>query len=118
MPSHLIDQAILAQLEADTGQEALLGLIETYIEETKARLVRMSEQQAQFDFATLGREAHSLKSASKTFGALPLGVLAAELERSVAERRSETAARLMKQIPAIGRATLAALNEILAAKRA
>jgi HPt (histidine-containing phosphotransfer) domain-containing protein len=110
----IVDRAVLAQLESDTSRDTLKHLIRAYVEETRPRIERMVRALARNDVTLLGRDAHSLKSSSQTFGAHKLGALAAELEEAIAEGRPQSAADIMDRLPQLARDSLDAFEALLA----
>jgi two-component system sensor histidine kinase/response regulator len=76
------DMGALAILESEIGPAATARAARAFIDETVARFARIAA-----GGADLGREAHSLKSAAATFGAMQLAALAARIEASPADAR-------------------------------
>lgn len=76
----VLDDAVLTELADDVGADLLPELIETFLEETRERLVVMATMWGEGNIAGLGHEAHTLKSTSGSFGALALQAAAARLE--------------------------------------
>jgi histidine phosphotransfer protein HptB len=58
----------------------VIELVQTFLEEAPVMLQELRDALATGDTDSFRRAAHSLKSNSLTFGALPLGALARELE--------------------------------------
>ena len=108
-----LDRATLEQLVHDIGAETLRTLILGMIDETDARIGRMAEKYAASDWPELTREAHSLKGASRSYGAPDLAELAQAIERAAGERRSADLVKLMAALPGLTRATLAAYKALL-----
>ena len=75
-----IDQATFVKLKNDVGADFVGELIETYCAETPQLIDKLQYALAANDVDTFRRAAHSIKSTSNTFGALPLGEAARELE--------------------------------------
>ena len=75
-----IDAAIFAELQGTAGADFVKELATTFLEEAPAMLTELRSARAASDADRFRRSAHSLKSNSQTFGALPLGALARELE--------------------------------------
>jgi HPt (histidine-containing phosphotransfer) domain-containing protein len=74
------DAAALAMLESEIGPAATARAARAFIDETVARFARIAA-----GGADLGREAHALKSAAATFGAMQLAALAARIEAAPAD---------------------------------
>ena len=108
----IVDSTVLAQLESDTSRETLRHLVETYVEETRPRIERMVQALARNDVTLLGRDAHSLKSTSQTFGALKLGALAAELEKAITDGKLQAASDIMARLPQLARDSLVAIEAL------
>jgi HPt (histidine-containing phosphotransfer) domain-containing protein len=80
MSSPTIDSATFEELKATAGAEFVRELVDTFLAEAPAMLDELRMALGAGDAGRFRRAAHSLKSNSNTFGALPLGVLARELE--------------------------------------
>jgi len=93
-----LDPAILDQLEADTDPTIAQELVKTYVLETVARIDHIAHAAERRDFATLEREAHSLKSSSGTFGALALQAHAKSIELACKDGKGEQAIRLVAKL--------------------
>jgi hypothetical protein len=74
-----LDEAEIERLRSSLGEEAD-AIIALFITETASRLTRMASLGGADQRTTLGREAHSLKSAAATFGCHALANLALALE--------------------------------------
>ena len=75
-----IDPTTYAELQAAAGEDFVKELTATFLEEAPTMLAALRSALASRDADAFRRAAHSLKSNSDTFGALPLGALARELE--------------------------------------
>jgi HPt (histidine-containing phosphotransfer) domain-containing protein len=75
-----VDAATFAELQATAGDDFVGELVDTFLEEAPPMLERLRAALAGDDAESFRRTAHSLKSNSLTFGALPLAALARELE--------------------------------------
>jgi len=93
-----LDESMLRQFLSDVGSAApeLIALFEA---ETHVRILRMDRLATTGDLATLGREAHSLKSAALTYGLNRFADIARDLERSCRDGDIEAVAGLSAQIP-------------------
>lgn len=102
-----IDVAVIAKLRADYGDEdgsLLLGLIEAFVEETRA-LQQAAQAPAVGEHVQMSKAAHRLKSAAATLGATQVVTLCLTIE--AAERagdRTSAADALVSLMPAIVRA--------------
>ena len=90
-----LDPATLDQLEADTDPTTAQELVKTFVLETVARIDHIAQAAERRDFATLEREAHSLKSSSGTFGALALQAQAKSIELACKDGKGEQAILLV-----------------------
>ena len=75
-----IDAATFEELKATAGADFVRDLIDTFLDEAPRMLGDLRSALAANDAERFRRAAHSLKSNSNTFGALPLGTLARTLE--------------------------------------
>ena len=80
MSDATIDPATFAELQAAAGEDFVKELIATFLEEAPTMLAALHAALEARNADAFRRAAHSLKSNSHTFGALPLGALARELE--------------------------------------
>jgi HPt (histidine-containing phosphotransfer) domain-containing protein len=78
--STAIDQKTFSELQSTAGTEFVAELVDTFLQEAPGMLAELRSAAAEIDAVRFRRAAHSLKSNSHTFGALPLGALARELE--------------------------------------
>ncbi|EOD56168.1 Hpt domain-containing protein [Aeromonas molluscorum] len=65
----LLDQAVLAQLAEDIGEEMMPVVIGVFIEEVGEQLAQLPPLYEQAEWRALGRLAHSLKSSCASYGA-------------------------------------------------
>ena len=72
-----IDTDVFRELQATAGADFVVELVDTFFEEAPAMLAELRNARAAEDADRFRRAAHSLKSNSHTFGALPLGALRA-----------------------------------------
>ena len=86
MPSPTIDPAIFTELQDTAGAEFVAELVDTFLDEAPQMLAELRAALARPASPSdpsadaFRRAAHSLKSNSQTFGALPLAELARALE--------------------------------------
>jgi len=76
----VIDLPTFEKLRHDVGADFVDDLIAAYCEETPQLITRLQQALAVQNADAFRQAAHSIKSTSNTFGALPLGALAQELE--------------------------------------
>jgi HPt (histidine-containing phosphotransfer) domain-containing protein len=82
MTEPTIDRATFDELKDTAGAEFVSELVDTFLVEGPAMLDELRSALAAKEADKFRRTAHSLKSNSNTFGALPLGAMARELELS------------------------------------
>ncbi|MBL6935440.1 MAG: PAS domain S-box protein [Alphaproteobacteria bacterium] len=107
-----IDSDALKQLAEDVGDEIMPRLLEKYLEETAGRILRIETALEKKDFESLRTEAHTLKSASWTFGARKLSAQAKKLEAACADGDLESAGKLAATIVDLARKSLDILRKI------
>jgi HPt (histidine-containing phosphotransfer) domain-containing protein len=86
-----VDHATFEALRETTGAEFARELVDTFLTEAPLMLGDLREAFERSDADRFRRAAHSLKSNSNTFGALPLGTLAKQLEIGGVEKASAAA---------------------------
>ena len=82
MTQPTIDRATFDELKETAGADFALELVDTFLVEAPRMLDELRRSLAAKEADKFRRTAHSLKSNSNTFGALPLGAMARELELS------------------------------------
>ena len=82
MTQATIDRATFDELKQTAGADFVMELVDTFLVEAPRMLDGLRSALAAKEADTFRRTAHSLKSNSNTFGALPLGAMARELELS------------------------------------
>jgi HPt (histidine-containing phosphotransfer) domain-containing protein len=75
-----VDQATFKALQETAGADFVVELVDAFLEEAPIMFESMRGALAERDADKFRRAAHSLKSNSMTFGALPLGGMARTLE--------------------------------------
>ena len=80
MTAPIIDPATFAELQQTAGAEFVVELVGTFFEEAPQMLTEIRAALAAGSAERFRRAAHSLKTNANTFGALPLGAKARELE--------------------------------------
>lgn len=82
MAERTIDPATFSELGEMAGADFVRELVDTFLEEAPRMLADLRDAYRQRDAERFRRAAHSLKSNSNTFGALPLGVAARDIEEA------------------------------------
>jgi HPt (histidine-containing phosphotransfer) domain-containing protein len=80
MTAPIIDPATFAELQQTAGADFVVELVGTFFEEAPQMLAEIRAALAAGSAERFRRAAHSLKTNANTFGALPLGAKARELE--------------------------------------
>ncbi len=106
----LLDEATLAQLAHDAGPEAVGELLETFLKEMEDRVDDMVSLAQKGAVEALGRNAHSLKSSSGSFGARRMQEVAAAIEQACSEGRDSEACALTATLPQLSTASKQALS--------
>jgi HPt (histidine-containing phosphotransfer) domain-containing protein len=75
-----IDLAVYTELQATSGVEFVVELVDTFLKEAPAMLAELRSARADSNAERFRRVAHSLKSNANTFGAVSLAAQARELE--------------------------------------
>jgi signal transduction histidine kinase/CheY-like chemotaxis protein/HPt (histidine-containing phosphotransfer) domain-containing protein len=94
----LIDDAVLAELAEEIGQEGVDETLQVYLAETETRLQLLRHLRGAEDRDRIETEAHTLKGASATFGFSQLAKAAADLERRAAMISAEDCAALVNRL--------------------
>ena len=112
MAEPTIDRATFKTLQDTAGAEFVTELVDTFLEEAPAMLGELRGAFAARDAEKFRRAAHSLKSNSLTFGALPLGAMARELELAGLERVLEKGPQALESLEQEYARVAAALTEL------
>lgn len=106
----LIDQSTLTQIIADTSEEVLPLLIDSYIEESNDRMQRIIRAVEHSDFQSLEFEAHTLAGTSLAMGATILGRLAKQIEQNCLQHQFDDATKRCAELQTLCHQSLAALH--------
>nr|WP_246504060.1 ATP-binding protein [Plastoroseomonas arctica] len=101
----LLDRQTLEELRAAVGPGQLPRLLRVFAEETRERLARLLSLR---DLGMIEDEAHGLKSAAGTFGAIALRDAALQIELAARAGDRATVARLLDALTALTENSLAA----------
>lgn len=80
MTSTAIDPTVFTELQQSAGEDFVVELVDTFLEEAPQMFAELRSALAQADAERFRRAAHSLKSNAQTFGATALGAMARALE--------------------------------------
>ena len=86
MSDPTIDRATFDALKDTTGAEFVVELVAAFVDEAPAMLAELRRTLAAGDAEAFRRNAHSLKSNARTFGAAALAAMARDLETGGLER--------------------------------
>jgi HPt (histidine-containing phosphotransfer) domain-containing protein len=90
-----IDEAAYAAMSAlaalDPDPDALSKLVRAFVARATATVDEIARALARAEHATVGREAHGLKSSAAMFGAFEVARVCVELDRAAEERPASTA---------------------------
>lgn len=95
--AEVLDMAVLDELRGVFGP-ALARVQKTLEDDAPQRLVKIQELCAAGDWGHMGREAHSLKSSTGTFGLKQVSELSRRIERTCAEGRGPEAVPLVDEL--------------------
>ena len=110
-----IDLAVFEELQATTGPEFTVELIETFLEEAPGMIAELRTARADGDNERFQRAAHSLKTNANTFGAVRLAGMARDLELGGLTgdpNRDESALAELESAQATAAAALKALCDV------
>jgi len=108
-----IDRRPIDQMVLDVGPEAFQRLVLLFADETKGTVVALRTLLTDQDWRELGRQAHSLKHATSSFGMVDLAVIAAGIEKAADAHLPAEAAVHVASLEAEVDAELAVLDEVL-----
>jgi PAS domain S-box-containing protein len=106
----LIDDAVVAEMEAAVGPGRMPHLIGIFAEETESRLAQLGLAVEAGERQAIAHLAHGMRSAAGTFGAAALTQAARNLEQASAEADAGALAAAYAPVPALAAASLAALR--------
>jgi HPt (histidine-containing phosphotransfer) domain-containing protein len=108
-----VDRRPIDQMVEDVGPEAFQRLARLFAEETQAAATELRRQLEAENWRELGRQAHSLKHATSSFGLTQLATRAAALEKAADAQRGVEAAIELTALEAETGTDLAALDRLL-----
>lgn len=104
----MIDKNTFNALKESTGDDFIIELINTFLEDTPSQLEQLRNALAAQDAEAFRRAAHTIKSNAATFGAHQLAALARELEMMGRENNLEAG----NQLQALEEAAEQVMNEL------
>ena len=110
----LLDAAFVRRAGEDIGWRAMTEAVELFASDTKARLPRLESAQERRDLKAVRHEAHAIRSAAVSFGALALVTLTQALEDASAAGDAERASALVAELKSLAEASITALESRVA----
>ena len=89
----MIDTATYTQLQQDVGDDLAKQLLQVYITESRQIVADLADATKQSEIEI---NAHSLKSSSRSYGALAVGGLAEQIEQKAKEKSNPAAPNSFK----------------------
>ncbi len=108
-----VDRRPIDQMVLDVGGEAFQRLARLFEEETRGVVVALRSLLDTEDWRELGRQAHSLKHATSSFGLADLAVLAARIEQAADAHKGADAEVQLVLLEAQVDGDLAELDRVL-----
>lgn len=96
-----IDVSILKILQedvADNEPDVMLELIDIYIHDSGEHISGIAHWLVSEDFRQIEISAHSLKSSSATFGAMPLSRMCAQMEQAAKARQADRVREILAEV--------------------
>jgi two-component system, sensor histidine kinase and response regulator len=110
-----IDRRPIDQMVLDVGGDAFQRLARLFEEETRGAVVALRSVLVAGDWRELGRQAHSLKHATSSFGLTELAAIAAHIERAADAQQSAEAEAQIAVLEVEADTDLAELDRLLKA---
>jgi HPt (histidine-containing phosphotransfer) domain-containing protein len=110
-----VDRRPLDQMVLDVGAEAFQRLAHLFEDETRGAVAALRALLTAQDWRELGRQAHSLKHATSSFGLTELAAIAARIERAADARLPAEAEDWVAALEARADAELTVLDGLLKA---
>jgi HPt (histidine-containing phosphotransfer) domain-containing protein len=110
-----LDRAPIERMIADVGDEAFQRLARLFEAETRTAVMEMRRVLTGEDWRELGRQAHSLKNSTATFGLVDLAAAALALETAADASNAKESAAHVGQLEKMVEAELRVLDLTLRA---
>jgi HPt (histidine-containing phosphotransfer) domain-containing protein len=108
-----VDRRPIDQMVLDVGGDAFKRLARLFEEETRGAVVALRTLLSTQDWRELGRQAHSLKHSTSSFGLTDLAAIAASIETSADAQQGAAAEVQLVLLEAEVDADLAELDRVL-----
>ena len=109
----ILDMGVIDQMREDTGDESIPMLIDVFKEEVPMRVSNIVATLKEQSLDMLGREAHTLKSTSGSFGAMQLNSLAKSIEFAAKNNRRDRLEKLVTDLENVAADTLSAYEGLV-----
>ena len=109
-----VDRCPIEQMVLDVGEPAFLRLARLFEAETRDAVVEMRRRLAIADWRELGRQAHSLKHATASFGLTELAAAAQAVEQAADGGDAEAATWSMASLTDRTEATIVEFTALIA----
>jgi HPt (histidine-containing phosphotransfer) domain-containing protein len=110
----LLDGDVLCALREDLPPDLLPGVLKTFVEDARRRLLTIEAAVLGGDLAATAREAHALKGAAGTFASPALQAAAAELEDAGKKGEAHAVRVRLPSFMRVARDTIALMEQRLA----
>ena len=110
-----LDRRPIEQMITDVGAEAFQRLARLFAAETRAAVGEMQRLSAAGDWRELGRQAHSLKNSTASFGLVELSAIARALEAAADAGQAASATALVERLEKDVETEIAALDRVVTA---
>lgn len=108
--TELLDQPLMRDLETRFGREAMVALVETYLQETAGRMRQIADIVARGDAGALGLQAHDLTTSSGTIGVQAVYLIARDVEYACKAGQPAAALALAGRLPQVAELCAGALR--------
>lgn len=108
-----LDRRPIDQMVLDVGGDAFQRLARLFEEETRGAVVALRSLLGTQDWRELGRQAHSLKHATSSFGLTDLAGIAAAIEQAADAQNATETETALARLEAEVDADLAELDRVL-----
>lgn len=106
-----IDEAVIGELISDLSDELMPAVVATFVDEAQQRIQAIHQAVAASDAGFARAQAHTLKGAAATLGALALAETAGAIEQASCTGAMEAARAELATLRQRGDAAIDALNE-------
>ena len=111
-----LDRAPIEQMIADVGEDAFQRLARLFEEETRSAVAEIRRLLGVRDWRELGRQAHSLKNSTASFGLVDLAAAALALETAADASNANESAVCVGQLERLVEGELGELDLALRAR--